>query len=91
MLDCLRGPIGAAMMISALVAGPVSLSTAAERPPTLEQIKQSYRRDTAIPFPADNPFSVAKMQLGKALFFDPRLSGSFLHSSSLPVIRIEAP
>src|SRR5690606_26310650 len=29
-----------------------------------------------VPFPADNPFSEAKAELGKQLFFDPRLSGS---------------
>ncbi|MFH7000350.1 cytochrome-c peroxidase [Flavobacterium sp. FlaQc-57] len=27
-------------------------------------------------FPADNPYSLAKRELGKVLFFDPRLSGS---------------
>jgi cytochrome c peroxidase len=30
----------------------------------------------AVPHPADNPFSREKADLGKALFFDPRLSGS---------------
>jgi cytochrome c peroxidase len=30
----------------------------------------------AVPYPADNPFSEAKANLGKTLFFDPRLSGS---------------
>jgi cytochrome c peroxidase len=29
-----------------------------------------------VTFPADNPFSEAKRELGKVLFFDPRLSGS---------------
>lgn len=29
-----------------------------------------------LPFSADNPYSAEKEQLGKALFFDPRLSGS---------------
>ena len=30
----------------------------------------------AVDYPADNPFSPAKKELGKLLFFDPRLSGS---------------
>lgn len=29
-----------------------------------------------VTFPADNPYSLAKRELGKVLFFDPRLSGS---------------
>lgn len=35
-----------------------------------------YRRPTDIPFPADNPYSLDKAQLGAMLFFEPRLSGS---------------
>ena len=33
-----------------------------------------YTRPDSIPFPDDNPYSDAKRDLGKALFFDPRLS-----------------
>lgn len=36
----------------------------------------SYRRPAAIPFPAGNPYSRAKAELGRLLFFDPILSGS---------------
>jgi Cytochrome c peroxidase len=43
---------------------------------TLEQLKKEYRRPSAVPFPADNPFSVEKLRLGQQLYFDPRLSGS---------------
>jgi cytochrome c peroxidase len=35
-----------------------------------------YGRPSAIPFPAGNPFSPEKANLGQTLFFDPRLSGS---------------
>jgi cytochrome c peroxidase len=35
-----------------------------------------YRRPAAVPFPANNPYSDDKAALGRALFFDPRLSGS---------------
>ncbi len=35
-----------------------------------------YRRPSAIPFPASNPYSEAKSALGEKLFFDPLLSGS---------------
>ncbi|HYE45640.1 MAG TPA: cytochrome c peroxidase [Caulobacter sp.] len=42
----------------------------------VQVLLQAYQRPTAIPAPADNPITEAKAELGKALFFDPRLSGS---------------
>src|SRR6185436_19537435 len=39
-------------------------------------LKAQYRRPTEIPFPASNPYTPEKAALGKALFFDPRLSGA---------------
>lgn len=36
----------------------------------------AYRRPASIPHPEDNPYSAAKAELGRMLFFDPRLSGS---------------
>lgn len=42
----------------------------------LAKIKSAYKRPTSIPYPKDNPYSAAKYQLGKILFFDPRLSAS---------------
>jgi cytochrome c peroxidase len=44
--------------------------------PTLASLQALYRRPAAIPFPAANPYSDAKLRLGQALFFDPRLSRS---------------
>ena len=38
--------------------------------------KAEYNRPSSIPFPADNPYTKDKEQLGEMLFFDPRLSGS---------------
>jgi len=38
--------------------------------------KAEYRRPATVPYPADNPFSEAKLKLGRMLFFDPILSGS---------------
>jgi cytochrome c peroxidase len=35
-----------------------------------------YRRPSATPFPDDDPYSKAKAELGRMLFFDPILSGS---------------
>ncbi len=37
--------------------------------------KQQYKLPDSIPFPVGNPYTSEKAALGKALFFDPRLSG----------------
>jgi cytochrome c peroxidase len=42
----------------------------------IEELKARYRRPATLPFPKGNPYSEAKAELGKLLFFDPRLSGS---------------
>jgi len=42
----------------------------------LEAMKAEYRRPSEIPSPSDNAYSPERATLGKALFFDPRLSGS---------------
>ena len=39
-------------------------------------LKDMYKRPLDIPYPKDNPYSLAKANLGKMLFFDPRLSRS---------------
>jgi cytochrome c peroxidase len=41
---------------------------------------QKYHRPTEIPFPERNPYSDAKYNLGRTLFFDPLLSGSEVRS-----------
>jgi cytochrome c peroxidase len=38
-------------------------------------LRAAYRRPAAIPFPADDPYGAAKAELGRTLFFDPRVSG----------------
>lgn len=39
-----------------------------------EDTRAKYKRPSAIPYPAHNPFSEAKSELGQRLFFDPILS-----------------
>jgi cytochrome c peroxidase len=44
-----------------------------------DEVRPHYRELGLLPpvtFPADNPYSQAKAELGRKLFFDPRLSGS---------------
>lgn len=42
----------------------------------LASLRASFQRPERIPYPSTNPYSAAKYDLGKKLFFDPRLSGS---------------
>lgn len=62
-----------AAMLSGLVAtaGPSTTTV-----PSLAKLKSPYRRPASVPYPADNARTPARQQLGRALFFDPRLSRS---------------
>jgi cytochrome c peroxidase len=40
----------------------------------LDTLKATYRRPASIPFPRENPYTLAKASLGKTLYFDTRLS-----------------
>src|SRR5271169_2459330 len=40
-----------------------------------EDLREKYQWPAKIPYPKDNPYSVAKFKLGRMLFFDPILSG----------------
>ena len=48
--------------------------------PKGDEVRASYRRPRAIPFPADNPYTFEKVVLGKKLYFDTRLSQANLLS-----------
>lgn len=78
---------GAILFGAALVALPVlaaeqlaSRTVAGVDPAVLQEMMAQTVRPTSIPFPEENPYSAAKAELGKKLFFDPRLSGSNLIS-----------
>ncbi len=62
------GGVLALVLAGALLAWPGLDSRASQ--------KQHYQPPAFAPFPADNPFTPAKADLGRKLFFDPRLSGS---------------
>jgi cytochrome c peroxidase len=49
---------------------------------SLHALKQNYLRPAAIPYPKDDPYSLAKHELGRTLFFDPILSGGKVRSCS---------
>ena len=73
------------LSVLALAAGLAGLAgqlatagapAAIDRNPGLEGIRAKYARPGAVPFPSDNAWSEAREELGRALFFDPRLSAS---------------
>ena len=61
--------------VAALVLQSAILQAApAQTVNDLAALKDSFRRPTTVPFPADNPYSEQKRALGEALFHDTRLS-----------------
>ena len=55
-----------------LGTGSVSIAQTAD----LKKLRAEYKRPAQIPFPSSNPYTPEKAALGKALFFEPRLSGA---------------
>ena len=76
--------ISASLVLACCVAIGWPVAVIAETLGTLEsdplvgrtQMKAQFHRPTSVPFPEDNPYTSVKADLGKKLFFDPRLSGS---------------
>ncbi|MGC2857186.1 cytochrome c peroxidase [Novispirillum sp. DQ9] len=62
----LRRKATLALLGIALATAPAALAA--------EDGRGAFARPATVPFPADNPFTVAKAKLGETLFFDPRLS-----------------
>jgi len=56
------------------------IELAKQAAPTIDAVRASYRRPRSIPFPADNPYTLEKVVLGKKLYFDTRLSQANLLS-----------
>jgi cytochrome c peroxidase len=65
-----------ALLVLLSAGGLISGAAAGER----QALQEKYRRPAEIPFPKDNPYSEAKLKLGRTLFFDPILSGSGVRS-----------
>ncbi|HUI97822.1 MAG TPA: cytochrome c peroxidase [Xanthobacteraceae bacterium] len=65
---------------AAVVGQPISTVVPKGPPATIDQLRRDYKRPATIPFPADNPYTMAKVALGKALYFDTRLSGAYAQS-----------
>ncbi len=75
----IRGIFAIAAALACLLTLTLTLSLAlgsGANPSDREIKKDQYRRPHAIPFPDDDPYTEAKADLGRKLFFDPILSGS---------------
>ena len=59
---------------AAIVGQATSVAVPKPAVATIDQLRHDYERPEMIPFPADNPYTIAKVALGKALYFDTRLS-----------------
>ena len=70
---------GAIVFVAALAC--MGFATSGHMPVQRTQWRELYRPE-AIPYPDDNPYSEAKSELGRKLFFDPILSGSQVRSCS---------
>lgn len=78
-----KGTSRSARRITALIAGVIlgaavmvpSMAVAEPGPSNVKEMRALYKRPSSIPHPDTNLYTDAKMELGKQLFFDPRLSG----------------
>lgn len=75
--QCLRFLAGSVTFVTAvvlIVAGAHAGSSPAEPQYDRGQARNLFKRPAAPPFPKDNAWTAEREALGKALFFDPRLS-----------------
>jgi cytochrome c peroxidase len=69
--------IGLVVLIAAVIAVAVGAADwRVSSVPGADRFKKAYQRPAGVPHPEDNASSPAREQLGRTLFFDPRLSGS---------------
>ena len=59
---------------AAVVGETRKVSIEQKAPAGIDAMKALYRRPTTIPFPKDNTYSPQKLELGKTLYFDTRIS-----------------
>jgi cytochrome c peroxidase len=74
----IRKAAGLAIVLAVLIGAGGSIFAAGEL--GLQALRKQYYRPAQIPYPKDDPYSKAKFELGRILFFDPLLSGSKVRS-----------
>jgi cytochrome c peroxidase len=74
----IRKAAGLIVALVVLVGAGGSIFAAGEL--GLQALRKEYHRPAQVPYPKDDPYSKAKFELGRILFFDPILSGSKVRS-----------
>jgi cytochrome c peroxidase len=64
------------LIANSLILSSIITQIASASEMAAQKYKSNYLRPDAIPYPSSNAYSKARAELGKSLFFDPRLSGS---------------
>lgn len=72
--------LGAGLLLTACGWTVAAAAEASTKPYDRTAVRLKYKRPTKIPAPTDNTHTPARAELGKALFFDPRLSASGITS-----------
>src|SRR5207253_7087197 len=65
---------------AASVGKSITVEVKREPVASIQELKAQYRRPTLVSFPKDNPYTIEKVDLGKKLYFDTRLSAANLLS-----------
>jgi cytochrome c peroxidase len=71
---------GLSAATAAIVGQATSVAVPKSAVATIDQLRHDYKRPDMIAFPADNPYTIAKVALGKTLYFDTRLSRATVQS-----------
>jgi len=74
--------VASRVQAEALVGATRMVEIAKPEKKSVDKLRDDYRRPKSIPFPKDNPYTVEKLELGKKLYFDSRLSEPRLLSCS---------
>jgi cytochrome c peroxidase len=64
----------------AIVGETRKVDIAQRTDPSIDSLREEYRRPKVIPFPKDNPYTAEKAALVKKLYFDTRLSAAYVLS-----------
>ena len=74
----LAATAGSALIVAttAPIPSDAAAADASVKGDPVAKMKVLYRRPETIPFPKDNPYTLAKAELGKKLYFDTRLSAA---------------
>jgi cytochrome c peroxidase len=72
--------VGLGSGVAAVVGQSSSVMAPKPAAMTMDQMRGEYKRPANIPFPAENPYTIAKVALGKVLYFDTRVSGANVQS-----------